>query len=485
MLDLARRAGAGTLVAGSYYLDAGNVAYRVRITDVVDARLLEGPAPALAPRATPARVLEGLAEQVAAFLAPVIGRRAVHVRKAARPPGLAAYQAYLEGLEMFIRGDWQSAVTHFRRSTEMQPTYALPRIVRAIALWNLGELEDARLTAEEAAGMRDTVGRFEQGVLDMVRAWLSGDWTAAHRAALLQADLAPGSIPHFQVAEEARRLNRPRECRETLSLLDPEAGELRGWIFYWIEITTAHHMLGDHRGELELANRCRRLHPGDPRALLLEIRALAALGEVSEVRRLIQESIAVPGAQPPRAGELLRQAAFELRAHGRAAEAEPLLAQAVEWYQQRAGVESSDPHRRRLARALYDAGRLKEARTLFRALARSPGRRLRPVGHHHAHLQGHIDEGYLAVIATSLGDQEEAGRWCSWLEELDEPFLYGAHWFWGAAAAALLDQKDRAVGMLHRALGDGLPLELFLHTDPHLLRLRGHPSFEALLRPRG
>ena len=485
LLELARRAGAGTLVTGTYYLDAAHVAFRVRITDVLDAKLLEGPAPVLAPRATPARAVEELAERVAAFLAPAVDRRAVHVRKAVRPPGLAAYQAYLDGLEMFIRGEWQAAVVHFQRSAEKQPTYALPRIVWAIALWNLGELKDARTTAEEAAGMRDTVGRFEQGVLDMVRAWLSGDWTAAYRAARLQADLAPGSIPHFQVAEEARRLNRPRECREILSFLNPEAGELEGWIFYWVEITAAHHMLGDHGREFELASRCRRLHTADPRALLMEIRALAALGRVPEVRRLIEEALTAPGARPPRAGALLREAAFELRSHGWVTEAGPLLAQAVEWYEQHVGPESSDADRRKLARALYDAGRLDEARVLFNELARRPGRRLRPVGHHHAHLQGHIDEGYLAVIAATLGHQQETVRWCSWLEELDEPFLYGAQWFWRAAVAAMLDERDRAVNMLHRALADGLPNELFLHTDPHLMRLRGHPSFDAVLRPRG
>jgi hypothetical protein len=96
-----------------------------------------------------------------------------------------------------------------------------------------------------------------------------------------------------------------------------------------------------------------------------------------------------------------------------------------------------------------------------------------------------MDEGYLAVIAAALGDQRERARWCSWLEELDEPFLYGAQWFWRAAVAAMLDERDRAVSMLHRALADGLPVELFLHTDPHLMRLRGHPAFDALLRPRG
>jgi hypothetical protein len=81
-----------------------------------------------------------------------------------------------------------------------------------------------------------------------------------------QAGIAPGSIPHFQVAEEVRRLNRPFETLDVLSRLDPEAGELAGWIFYWIELPTAHHMVGGHAAELEAARRTRVCACGATRA---------------------------------------------------------------------------------------------------------------------------------------------------------------------------------------------------------------------------
>jgi plasmid stabilization system protein ParE len=243
--------------------------------------------------------------------------------------------------------------------------------------------------------------------------------------------------------------------------------------------------MGDHGRELELASRCRRLHPDEPTAVLLEIRALAALGRASDAGRLIDQTRATPGGRQPGAGALFREAALELRAHGWAEAAEPHLERAVEWYEERAGEGASDGLRRELARSLYDAGRLDDAGALFRDLAEREGGRVRPVGHHHGHLQAHLDEGYLAVIAARTGDARETERWCAWLEELDGPFLYGAQWFWRAAVAAVLDEGDRAVTMLRRAFSDGLPLEMFLHTDPHLLRLRGQPSFDALMRPRG
>lgn len=488
-LELARRTGAGTLVEGTYHVDGDRLHLRARITDVTNDRLLASPEPVVGPLSSPQEAIGELRDGVTTTLAPTLTRRAVHLRHAVRPPSLEAYGAYVDGLERFIRGDWPQALDHFRDAADREPDYALPRIVSAITHWNLVELPAAKAIAAEAARLRGSLGRFERAVLDMVIAWLDGDWAAAHAAARAQAELAPGSIPHFQVAEEARRLNRPREAREVLSRLDPESGELRGWIFYWIELTAANHLLGDHRRELELAHRCRRLHPDDPVAALLEIRAQAALGRPDEVARVIDEALALPGGRQPLPGALLRQAALELEAHGAAGAGRPLLERAVAWYADRAGQDAGAADdairfRRDRARTLYHAGQLDEARALFTGLAEAGDGGVQPVGHHHGQLQAHLDEGYLAVIAAREGDAPEADRWCAHLETLDGPFLYGAPWFWLAAVAAVRDERDRAVTLLRRAFAGGLPHELFVHTDPHLLRLRGHAAFDALMRPR-
>jgi DNA-binding SARP family transcriptional activator len=487
-IELARRTGAGTLVEGSYHVQGSLLYLRARITNTRDRRLMAAPDAAMGPVSSPLDAIAALRDAVATTLAPALTRRAVHLRGAAKPPSLEAYRAYVDGMEDFIRGNWPNALDQFRAAAELAPAYALPRIVSAIAHWNLEQLPQARAIADEATTLRSSLGRFERAVLDMVLAWLDGDWAKAHAAARIQAELAPGSIPHFQVAEEARRLGRPRETREVLSRLDPEAGELRGWIFTWIELAAAHHLLGDHRRELEVANRCRGLHPDDPAAALLEVRAHAALGHVADVARVLDEILAVPGGRAPAPGELLREAALELRAHGAADAAEPLLERAVAWYEERASSERGGCHaprwRRDLAVTLYHAGRLDEARTLFEELAEAGGDIVQPVGHHHGQLKAHLDAGYLAVIAARAGDTAEASRWCGRLEKLDGPFLYGAPWLWLAAVAAVRDQRDRAVSMLRQAFAGGLPHDLFVHTDPHLLRLRGHAPLDALLCPR-
>jgi DNA-binding SARP family transcriptional activator/TolB-like protein len=316
LTDIVRRTGAGTLLTGTVHRIGDDLRLDVRITDVAHGRLLEGPEPIVVPRSAVLDGVERLREEVMISLGRALTQRAIHVRDASRPPGMEAFRAYLDGLEHFIRGEWRTALANYRRSSELEPEYALPRIVSAIALWNLGELPDAQAAAAEASRLGHSLGRFERAVLDMVLAWLAGDWAAARRAAAVQAEIAPGSIPNFQVAEEARRLNRPREAREVLARLDPEEGELRGWIFYWIELAAAHHLLGDHPRELELASRCRRLHPDEPAAALLEIRALAALGREADVLRITDQALSSPASQRQQTASLLIEAALELRAHG-------------------------------------------------------------------------------------------------------------------------------------------------------------------------
>lgn len=483
LTELARRTGAGTVVGGAFHLEGDALSLRVRITDVAGDRLLKAPGPVRTRRSAPMEGVERLREGVMTVLGPALSRRPVHVRKAAPPPGIEGYRAYLDGLERFIGREWRGALEHFRRSVALEPDYALPRIVSSIALWNLGELEEARATAMVADDLRHSLGPFEHAVLDMVLAWLRGDWAEARRAALRQTAIAPGSIPHFQVAEEARRLNRPREAREVLGRLDPESGELEGWIFYWIELATAHHLVGDHRRELEVASRCRRLHPDDPAARLLEIRALAALGREADVVRTTEQALSHPWTREPLPGELMVEAGLELRAHGSGEAAAELLGRAVEWYRARSDGRADASSRRALGRALYHADRLQECRAVFEGLAERPVGRVPGIGFHHAHLQAHLDEGYLAVIAVREGNDRDATRWCTYLQDLERPFLYGAQWYWLAAVASLRDDPDRAVRMLRRAFRDGLSMEMFLHADPHLLRLRGHAGLDALLRP--
>lgn len=482
----AQETGAGTIVSGTYYLERGTLRFHARITDAAHGHLLRSPEPVAAPQGEPLVAIEALLHRLVAILAPLLTPRSTHVQRGAPPPSYEAYRAYMEGLERFIRGDWRGALPHFRKAAAAREGYTLPQLVGAITHWNLGELAEAQAVIHEAGRSEATMGPFEREILAMVQAWLAGDWVAAHRAESRQAELAPGSIPHFGVAQEARRLNRPGEAVAVLTRMEPERGELRGWSFYWLELAISQHLLGDHQAELATARRARGFYPDHAVILLVELRALAALGRVDELQARLAEALGSPSQSEPRAGTLLREAALELQAHGHAGEAAGLLRQSLAWWRARPAAEqASVGWRREVARAAYLAQEWGDAQERFSALVEEGAAASGPALFEHGYLQGHLDEGYLAALEVHRGDARAADQWCRVLSALRRPFLYGGQWFWLAAVAALRGDRDQAVAQLRRAFAAGMPMEIALHQDPHLQRLRGYEPFDALMRPRG
>jgi DNA-binding SARP family transcriptional activator len=483
----AEETGAGTVVSGAYYAAGAELVVQGWIGDARTGRVLRALGPARAPMAGPLGAVEALREEACTALARQFETRVVHVRAAGRAPSYEAHIAYVEGLSRFVDGDWPGALRHLERAVAGDAAYALPLVVSAIVHWNLGELAAAERAAVRASPLVVGAGPFERAVLDMVRAWLAGDWSAAHEAVRRQSELAPGSIPSFQVAEEARRRNRPREALRVLAALDPSRGELRGWIFYWVVTTQALHMLGEHARELEVARRARELHPESMMALRLEIHARAALGDVPGVRACIDESLVTPARQEPRPGALMREAAHELRAHGHEGDtAVALLRQSLAWYQELSGEERERPAvLRALARAHYDVGDWAGATAGFTAVA---GDRVRVAdcgAIHHPQLQAHLDHGYLGVLAIRRGDAGEATRIEALLAGERGAHLFGSTYYWRAAMAALRGDAEVAVGLLRRAFAAGMPYEPFIHADPHFAAIRGTAAFSSILAPRG
>jgi tetratricopeptide (TPR) repeat protein len=306
----------------------------------------------------------------------------------------------------------------------------------------------------------------------MMKAWIRGDNGAAYEAVVRQARLAPGTIAHYQVAEQARRLNRPREALRVLQELAPEGeprGELRGWRPYWRELAWSHHMLGQHRAELKAARHARSLYPDDPDALLHEVRAAAALRRPQHVERLVQERLAGPATSAPSPAIVMRVAGLELRAHGEAAAGQRLLERSAEWYASRPAAQRNQ-YRLALATALYLAGRFGDSEAVFRELLQA--------------YPEHVEvNAYLGLLAARRGDRAEAERVAGWLRDLDRPYLFGASTRWRALIAAQLGQPDVAVQLLHEAMSQGQQYTPALHVERDLEPLRGYGPFRALVTP--
>src|SRR5207253_1715063 len=124
----------------------------------------------------------------------------------------------------------------------------------------------------------------DRAYLAWVLATCRGDGAEALRAARAMTHLAPASEALYLVAEDAMALNRPREAADALMTLGPDRGFTRGWWVYWYDLTTALHLLGDHRRELKQALEGVRRFPDHPQSLTTEGRALAAPARRGEAR---------------------------------------------------------------------------------------------------------------------------------------------------------------------------------------------------------
>lgn len=471
---LARETGAGIVIAGSYYLQGDSLLVQARIVDAIAGTVLQPLEPVSTSRSLPLVAVEAVRQRVMAGLAPHVDpRMRDYARIISRTPSPEAYSEYAEGMQQFLAADWRGALQHFSLAVAYDSVYTLPLVLSAIAHANLGDYAALDSVARLVEPHRHRLAEYDRLALTAATAWARGDYATSHQAAKRVAELAPNTIVHGQVAKELLMLNRPREALEVFEQLDPQRGELRGWFVYWQNLATAHHLLGHHRRELRVARRARELHPDNDNALRLELRALAAAGRVTEVRRAFDVHLARPGPGQLRSGILTRETALELRAHGHAAEAEELLGRSLDWYRVRpADLQVTVGMRRALVEAHYLAGAWEEARQSLTALAVE-----RP--------DDIAVQGRLGTLAARQGNRAEAERILAWLGALERPYLLGENTYWRARIAALLGDRERAVAWLREAFAEGRSEWIDLHSDPDLESLHDDTAFRRLVRPKG
>lgn len=476
---LARELGAGTVLSGSYYRDGARIVLQARAHDAGSGRMLRPIGAVSVSRDSMVHGIDVLRGRVLAALAPV-GDTVYHLRVAAPPPTYEAYREYIAAMQAFVGGDPALALRHYQRAAAADSGWAMPRIAAAIMKMNLDDFAGADSLVAPLSGGRERLGPLERGTVDMVLGMLHGRPASVYDAVTVLAGIAPGTINEYMVGEMARKLNRPAEALTVLEGLGAERGELRGWRPFWREKALSHHMLGDHRAELSAARAARALYPHSPSVLALEVRALAALGRVAELRQRIDERVASATAGEPDAGELMSLSYRELRWHGHREAAAELADRAVAWHRSRAAADPSGrATRARLARALLDSGRLAEAAELLRAL-----RREAPADP--------VTAATLALVLARQGDHAEAARLSAEAaahrlpQGLTGPLNRrgGEPALLRAAAAAWAGDSVEAVRLLGEAEADGLWFGPDSLCRPDLEPLRGVAAFDAWSRPR-
>jgi DNA-binding SARP family transcriptional activator/tetratricopeptide (TPR) repeat protein/TolB-like protein len=486
-VTVARDVGATLVVSGAIYRQGDSLYFRAHLTDVTHGREPVALDPVVVAATDPVGGAQLMRARVAGALATRLDPRIATLTAATdRAPTFEAYREYVHGLEAFTGAG--NPVPSFEAAARLDTTFSLPLIWAVFWYGNHGRDTQRDSVIDVLAARRARLTRLDRYALDAFEAQRRHDIVGAMTATVAAARLSPGSNWSHNASNFALSQNRPREALRDLQQIDPVHGWAQGWYGYWRNRADALHLLGEYDEELRTSRRALALAPQQALFILLEIRALVALGRFDEAdRRLAALPLLPPGTNT--AGDMLRVAALELRAHGQRARAERTLRQSLAWYASDApdkfvAASRDTAGARRLVRVTeaitrYDAGRSDEARALFERLAAEDARPR----------DTHV---YLGLLAARRGDRVGAAQAIAFvqrtLNEVAPPSYVSRDdaVYVSAEIAAVLGDRDRAVEILRDVLSDhgfaALPIRL--HRDHEWEPMRGYPPFRTLTRSR-
>jgi len=474
-LSLAREIGAGIVVSGVYYLADNDLQFHARITDAQRGNLIHSLEPIQGPLDEKMDVIQDLREKVMGSLAIYLHKEVwdESFLKQAKIPDYEAYQEFVLGVE-FFGNDYPKAIQHFERAVELDPSFLTAKLWLSIAYGNQGYYAKAKSILNSANKNREQLSPYECHKVDWYMAVLNGKNEEALRFVRLAEKLAPKNITiNYVLGLEAKRCNRPQETVETyakMDSVDPKIlyrVEVSGWRIR--HLAGAHHMLGNYKKQLKVVREGQNYFPDTLRLKVDEVRALAALGRVKELRNVLKETLAVETSTGAYPFWVMSEAYEELRVRGFREEAREIAHRALDWYKQH---RDEADYRYNLARTLYLAERWQESRALFKELSKEEPDNINY-------------KGYLGTLAVRMGDKEKAIQISEELKDIDRPYLFGSHTYWRACIAAHLGDKQKAVKLFKEAFNQGQNYGVYLHNDMELEPLRDYPPFQELIKPKG
>jgi tetratricopeptide (TPR) repeat protein len=404
------------------------------------------------------------------------------------PTVFDAYRELRAGIDAFTKGELADAAAHFTKSAGLDTLSPTPIVWAAFArAFYFDAAADSILRGLSASQRR--LGPWDAAMLAFLKAFRQGDLTLAHTMAHRVATTVPNSEWRLIVATSALNAGRPKETLDVLHTLEPGAGWTEGWVFYWTTIGRARHWLGQYEEELSNDRGAQRSLQYNTLILVqAEVKALAALGRVSELTHRLDEIEAERQRGYWAPFDVLGQAAVEVRAHLGVAAARPFYDRIIS--QERSHRDSlmalstialtAQDIRIAIADDLASAGRLDEARALLDSVMAH--RKLPELG------ALMVD----AEIAALAGDADRAHRALAQVGQrryADAPAASGPTVGQVSTDSeiadiyALLGEKDAAVGLYARAIGNGMAFRDGIHLNLGTNRLRGYPPFEALVKP--
>jgi tRNA A-37 threonylcarbamoyl transferase component Bud32/TolB-like protein/tetratricopeptide (TPR) repeat protein len=472
--EVARQTRAAVVVWGYYYVQGESIRFEAQITDVSSGILLEALDPVAGSRDNPLDAIEVLRQRVMGAMATLFDMRLGNwADRSTQPPSFEAYREYIDGLTLVMQLRQREGIPLLYHAASGDSNFVAPLVFAAFAHATVSQWPQADSLAHVLERRSELLTPFNRLLLDWIHSLVDGDIPAQLEHARDMADLAPGAEAMTLVATSALAANRPREALRALESLPPDQGLVRGFFLYWEHLTTALHLLGEHRRELLEARRGRVRHPSHPSLIESEMRALAALGRTAELDSLADVLLTMPVNSQWSTGDILCRSALELRAHGQEATARSLLQRSVAWFQSAPPSEAAVTATLfGLAQAYYSAGELDSARVLAERLSRTY-----PDSVSYA--------GLLGVVLATGGSTESAQRIDRRLQQFRQPYLYGSPELWRARMAAIQGEQDAALSLVREALQQGRAFDLNLHAFSEFAAMREYPPFRELLRPQG
>ena len=455
---LRQEAGAGTVITGSYYLVGDSLEFRVEVADAVAHRVLGAPPPVAVPRDSAHLAVRMLRDRLMAAVAIWSDDRfATSPDLTRRPPTFDAYRAFDRAIERHLAQDYSAAAPAFLEAARLDSTFVPALIYAANDLWNIGDFERLDSVIRVVRDREDGLDAYHRSWADFIATRRLGEGREALASIRRAAELAPGSRAWYSLAQTALDTDQPEEALAALERIDPDRGELRGWSSYWTQLSYALHLAGEHERELAATRALRARYPDRSVGLVLEARALGALGRDAAVDSLLSANPDVPASAYWSHGAAYAVAGEELLAHGRPLAAARLLRAGEAWLRRQLAITPDERvHRYWLGSVLYDLERWPEAATVLRRLARDYPERLQY-------------RGLAAVSAARTGDRRAE----SLLGDV-APHERGDHAHFRARLAAVYGDTTRAAALFTEAarMGmDGLPwLHASAYHDLQLLR---------------
>jgi tetratricopeptide (TPR) repeat protein/tRNA A-37 threonylcarbamoyl transferase component Bud32 len=462
---------AGKVVSGSYHLHGDAIRFYADIRDMNAEKILEALAPIDSPRQAPNKALEYMRTKLMGALACLFTPQMKSlINQMKETPNFESFRETLEGLKCFGRYDYPKAIEHYKQAATLDATNKLALIGSGFALHNSGKYAESQALVDEILKSRDQLSEGEIASLNYLQACLHGNLEERYRWAKQIAPLDPYSS--YDRALTAVDDNYPRGAVEEFLKIPADAEWYKTWGQQWWVVTTALHMLGDHKQELKYARRARKDSPENLWFLSFEVRAFAAMGRIKEISRLIDESASLPSEGGWGPVDIMRQAARELRAHGFTKESFQMLERARQWLQSRPQQErDSTDGRWFLGVVFYRLERWKEAQTIFEGLLKEDPSEINYVS-------------ICGELAAIIGDKEKAVAFSKQLEDNKTPYLFGSPTFNRALIAAWLGEKENAVGLIRKAISQGYSYP-DIHGEMALERLKDYPPYLQLMKPKG